>query len=225
MQFKGLPAIQVQRHRRALQFKLSIDGQKIRLTAPIFATQRQIQQFIAQSETWLRETWQQQQTKIQHSLPTQLQLFNQQQPISIIYQLQKNNFIFDLNQQCLYVSDRSPQAYLQSFILAYAKQHLPTYLQQVSQALKLPYQSCSVRQVKTRWGSCSQHQQIMLNSALVLCPLDLVRYVIIHELAHTIHFNHSADFWALVAIHDPHLSQHRRELKQYCLDAWYTYSS
>jgi len=54
------------------------------------------------------------------------------------------------------------------------------------------------RKAKTRWGSCSARNRISFNYYLMKLPLSLVEYVVVHELAHIRHKNHSADFWGLV---------------------------
>lgn len=75
------------------------------------------------------------------------------------------------------------------------------------------YNRLSIRSQKTRWGSCSNNKNISLNSKLLLMPEEIVRYVIIHELCHTIEMNHSHKFWALVRECDPNYQKHRKELK------------
>lgn len=60
-----------------------------------------------------------------------------------------------------------------------------------------------VKSQKTRWASCSKHKTISLNLKLLFVPEDLVRYVLIHELCHTVHLNHSPQFWAFFGRHDP----------------------
>lgn len=60
-----------------------------------------------------------------------------------------------------------------------------------------------VKSQRTRWASCSAKRNLSLNTKLLFVPPDLVRYVLIHELCHTIHMNHSSEFWRLVQSHEP----------------------
>jgi predicted metal-dependent hydrolase len=69
------------------------------------------------------------------------------------------------------------------------------------------FATASIRGQKTRWGSCSSRQTISVNCKLLFLPSELVRYVLIHELCHTVHLNHSAAFWALVAQKEPDYQQ------------------
>lgn len=71
-----------------------------------------------------------------------------------------------------------------------------------------------IRKMKTRWGVCNVEKQIItLNSELFKYDLDIINYVIIHELAHFIYPNHSKDFWALVSKYCPNYKKLRKELK------------
>ncbi|AMW79005.1 hypothetical protein AMD27_08990 [Acinetobacter sp. TGL-Y2] len=224
MTLSDLPEIQITRNIRSTRLRLRVDQTQIRLTAPVFCTKRQIQQFIDQSEQWLIETWQKQQEKIIHidkTLPTELKLFNVNQPFTVIYQTQKKSFNLDIENHQLLISDRQPEAYLKAFVIAYAKQHLPVYLQEVSQACDLHYGKCSIRQPKTRWGSCTSKHDIMLNSGLVLFSKEITRYVCVHELAHTKHFDHSASFWNEVQKYDVNFQQHRKILKTTPMPWWW----
>ena len=223
----NLPEIQITRKLRATRLRLRVEPTQIKLTVPQFCTQRQVQDFLKQSEQWMIETWQKQQTKaeqIDKSLPTELKLFNLAEPLQIIYQTQKQSFIFDDQNLQLSVSDRQPEQYLKAFVIAYAKQHLPLYLEEVSQESSLSFGKCAIRQPKTRWGSCTSKHDIMLNSALVLFPKHVARYVCVHELAHTKHFDHSSHFWAEVHKHDVNFKQHRKLLKTMPIPYWW-YSS
>ena len=226
MNLSDLPEIKIVRHVRATRLRLRVEPTQIRLTAPLLCSQKQIQNFIEQSRSWLVTTWQQQQQKLalqlqDRVLPTALKLFNLEQPLQISYQTQKQNFIFDDENLQLYVSDRQPEVYLKAFVVGYAKQHLALYLAQVSAETGLNFGECAIRQPKTRWGSCTAKHDIMLNSALVLFPEALVRYVCVHELAHTQYFDHSAKFWGLVEKHDAQFQQYRKVLKTSPIPYWW----
>lgn len=71
-----------------------------------------------------------------------------------------------------------------------------------------------LRTMSSQWGSCSAKGVITLNTSLLFVPKDLLTYVIIHELAHTHHKNHSAKFWKAVSDYDVNFSEHRKNLKQ-----------
>ncbi len=223
----NLPEIQITRKLRATRLRLRVEPTQIKLTVPQFCTQRQVQEFLKQSEQWMIETWQKQQEKsgqIDKTLPVELKLFNLERPLQVVYQTQKHSFILNEVNHQLFISDRQPEQYLKSFVIAYAKEYLPIYLKQVSSETGLKYGDCSIRQPKTRWGSCSARHDIMLNSGLVLFPLEIVRYVAVHELAHTKHFDHSPNFWAEVQKHDVHFQQHRKTLKSSPMPWWWSVS-
>ncbi|MFW1857287.1 SprT family zinc-dependent metalloprotease [Acinetobacter defluvii] len=221
----NLPEIQITHHARATRLRLRVEPTQIRLTVPRFCTKRQIQDFLQQSEQWMIETWQKQQEKVEQLdriLPAELKLFNLQQPLQINYQRQKNSFIFDEKSYQLFISDRQPESYLKAFVIAYAKHYLPIYLKQISVETGLKFGECAIRQPKTRWGSCTARHDIMLNSALVLCDQAITRYVCIHELAHTRHFDHSSAFWSEVQKHDENYKKHRKILKSGAMPWWWT---
>ena len=73
-----------------------------------------------------------------------------------------------------------------------------------------------VKSQRTRWASCSAQRNLALNTKLLFLSPDLVRYAIIHELCHTVHMNHSPEFWRLVAAHEPSY----KALDQTLRDAW-----
>lgn len=73
-----------------------------------------------------------------------------------------------------------------------------------------------VAKAKTRWGSCSPALgRIMINQQLLSGPIRFLQYVMIHEFAHLIHLNHSADFWAVVGQFMPQWKTVRKELNTY----------
>jgi predicted metal-dependent hydrolase len=105
------------------------------------------------------------------------------------------------------------QAALKSWLTDKAREYLIPQLKQISEETGLAYSSVSIRQQKTRWGSCSSRLSISLNARLLFLPPDLVTYVLVHELCHTKHLNHAPIFWRLVASYLPNYRQFDRQLR------------
>ena len=69
--------------------------------------------------------------------------------------------------------------------------------------------------MKTRWGVCNRRDNsVTLNSELIKYDLTKLDYVIVHELSHFIHFNHSKSFWNLVEKYSPNYKKIRKDLKE-----------
>ncbi len=76
------------------------------------------------------------------------------------------------------------------------------------------YSKITIRNQKTRWGSCSRRGNLSFNYRLLELPPALADYIVVHELCHLKEFNHSKKFWALVALAVPNAVQARRQLRQ-----------
>ena len=76
------------------------------------------------------------------------------------------------------------------------------------------FQNIAIKDQKTRWGSCSNHRNLNFNWRLLMMPREVLDYVVIHELAHTIEMNHSKDFWLQVERLVPDYKKYRKYLKE-----------
>jgi predicted metal-dependent hydrolase len=104
-------------------------------------------------------------------------------------------------------------ALLKSWLIKKAKQHLPALLQECSAKHHLPFGGISIRLQRSRWGSCSHDKNISLNCKLLMLPLEITNYILVHELCHTVHLNHSPRFWRKVEQIVPNYRQLCTELK------------
>ena len=76
------------------------------------------------------------------------------------------------------------------------------------------YTSITVRDQKSRWGSCSSRGTLSFNYRLIFAPPKVLDYVVIHELCHLTHMNHSKEFWNMVEDILPDYKEHRKWLKE-----------
>ena len=96
-----------------------------------------------------------------------------------------------------------------------AKSYLPRRLSFLAEEHGFSFARSKITHSSSRWGSCSSSGTISLNIGMMNLPFELIDYVIIHELCHTRHMNHSTKFWGEVSKFDPHYKIHRNELKKY----------
>lgn len=92
---------------------------------------------------------------------------------------------------------------------------LPQRLHHIAGKFGFSYASVSVKQLKGRWGSCDSARNIVLNLYLMQLPWPLIDYVLLHELVHTKHLNHGADFWDEFLKHEPQAKQLRSQIRQH----------
>ena len=103
--------------------------------------------------------------------------------------------------------------YQKKQLMKKAREYLPYRLEYWAKRYGYQYEKCRLSHANTRWGSCSSNRTISLNIGLMKVPEPLRDYVILHELAHLNHMDHSKAFWAEVASHVRNYKAHERKLK------------
>lgn len=103
---------------------------------------------------------------------------------------------------------------LKIFYKKESEKYLKYRLNKWTEIIELKPKKLSFRLNKTRWGSCSSNKHISLNWKLICQQPVLIDYVIVHELCHLRHLNHSADFWSLIELHIPNFREVQNTLQQ-----------
>lgn len=123
--------------------------------------------------------------------------------------------ILDLPEKC------SQKAARDKAVAAWGKRmasvELKAALDDASVRTGLKYGAFALTNARTKWGSCDDNGNIMLNWRLAMLDAKLVEYVIVHELSHTKHHNHGAEFWAEVQKHLPEYKSLKRRLKAFAV--------
>lgn len=92
---------------------------------------------------------------------------------------------------------------------------IPVKVKYFAGVMNVNYGRITIRNQKTRWGSCSAKRNLNFNCLLMLAPDEVVDYVVVHELCHLIEMNHSKKFWAQVEQVMPDYKKHKQWLKDY----------
>ena len=108
-------------------------------------------------------------------------------------------------------------AYLAKWMRQEAEHYLNTRTLELEQQLcpPKPVTAVQFRKTKSKWGHCTSKGEIQLNWLLIMAPPDVMDYVMIHELCHLTHMNHSKAYWQLVAQFCPNYQQHKQWLNQH----------
>ncbi len=95
-----------------------------------------------------------------------------------------------------------------------ALQHIPKRVSYYAKQIGVTYGRITIRNQKTRWGSCSSKGNLNFNCLLMLTPLEVIDYVVVHELCHRKEMNHSKAFWAEVEKVIPNYKEQVKWLKE-----------
>lgn len=112
-------------------------------------------------------------------------------------------------------SEQRARDYQKKILMKKAREFLPYRLEYFAKLYGYSYDKCRLTHAGTRWGSCSSNRTISLNIGLMKVPEPLRDYVILHELAHLNHMDHSKAFWAEVGEHDKNYKLHEKRLKMF----------
>ena len=112
----------------------------------------------------------------------------------------------------------SPSSFKAAYVGGLGDKFIANF-RELERSTGLKSSSVSFRAYKARWGCCDGNNAITFNFKLMMLPRHIQRYVMVHELCHTVHHNHSAEFWALVGRFEPRYKSYSAELKKYAFIA------
>lgn len=224
---------QIRRSARSQKTRIVVSANKIEVVAPPTVAEHNIKVFVESQKGWIQKSVQRVKKsceKVKPLSPPEYQngalIPYQGQLIPLVVcrkkiktisiQLSaKQEFIAHIPDQLSELSSAEIRTALANYMKQQARQEALALIEQHSRKHNLIPRSLKIKEQRSRWGSCGPNNDINLNWLLMLAPPIIMEYVIVHELCHVKHKNHSKEFWALVADHIPHFQRHRAWLKQH----------
>lgn len=205
---------------RRLTLRVGADG-KILVTTPRFTPKFAIKKFISSHLDWIKAEQKKNLTKPRPVTDKEVQIFGKKYQKILDYSSDRAIGV-SIRDDKLYLNPtsekktwgKSEDKLLNNYLKHSAERYILTRLTQLSKKMGITYNAITLREQKTRWGSCSSKGNLNFNWRLVHYEPEIIDYVIIHELSHREQMNHSVRFWQLVAKYDPAYKKHRGFLKR-----------
>lgn len=211
--------IQTHARARSLKIKISPKGEVIIVKPPIVPN-FMIKPFVQQHMDWIERNLKKVQSfRTQHKeKETIVDIFGKKYQKKIAFSTKEKIGVVIMGENILInpVTDSkaSSDKALEQFLKTTAEKYIVPRTHQLGKTMNISFKNITLRQQKTRWGSCSAEGNLNFNWRLVHCPPEVIDYVIIHELAHRREMNHSNRFWNIVQQYDPEHLKHRGWLKR-----------
>lgn len=191
-----------------LRLQVTASGQ-VKAVAPLRMSQREIDQFLQQKQAWVERKL------------SEIKQAQQAKPTLAENELQLHGERYCMGAALCHERRTVPQMLVEDkrkWSKAYAKNYLADRIEVLAKTHQFCFARLSIRDQKTRWGSCSAKGNISLNWRLVQMPKSVCDYVILHELAHTRHLNHSPAYWQVVEQVCPDYQQAKQWLRMHARD-------
>jgi len=214
--------LDIKRSSRRKSIAIIIKNGQVCVRAPSFLPQQQIVEFVERKKHWITKNLQQPhniQEKPSYSEGSELPILDSSLLLTIADgQPSKAEQVND--ELIIRLSSRvkNKEAKIESLINEFyqssANNYLHSRINQLSMKVGLLPNTVKVKGFKARWGSCDYRGNILLNWRLMRVPAVYIDYVIVHELCHLTHMNHSSQFWQLVEQHYPAARKAKRWFRE-----------
>lgn len=207
----------VRSKRKTLALIVKPDGSVI-VRAPLRATQKLIREFVASNAKWIEKKRAEALAFLppapKQYVPGEMFMYlGNVYPLEIVKGQRKPLFL-DESFKLAASKQGSAKLVFERWYRAQAKQILTERVRLYASQYGLQYKKIGITSARTRWGSCSANGSLNFSWRLILAPLAVVDYVVVHELAHTVHHNHSKKFWKKVETIMPDYKERRKWLQK-----------
>lgn len=196
----------IRKKNKNIYFRFNDEGILV-ITCNRFVSEKELRNLIVQNEKSLLRMYE----KYMKELEKAKQFYYLGKPYTLVYDEKVKEV--EIKENFIYARDSKKLEQWQK------KECMKIFEERVNVLLRhfsnLPLFTLKIRKMKTRWGVCNKKlQKITLNYNLIYMDTKYLDYVIVHELSHFIHFDHSKNFWSLVEENEPNYRQIRKEMRE-----------
>ncbi len=214
----GIGLVTFQKRRANRSIRIHIHGGDIKVTMPHFVPYRQAEAFVKSRKDWINKNRGKVEILRLGSFVGKNHVVSIQPGKTIRTRITSSELVLTLPSD-VSITNQDVQKKLKSAaeraLKIESNDLLGSRLSDLAYEHGFEFTSVHYKKMKTRWGSCDQANNLIFNIYLIQLPWDIINYVIIHELAHTLHHNHSKDFWKVVENCLPDYKEKRKVIKKY----------
>lgn len=186
-------------------------------------SQRSIEQLLLKKASWIRKSQEKWRTRKGKPLnlkrENKIYFLGENYPL-ILQEHSKKRTILTFDKKAFYIHYHSLdtdilQKSIDRFYKKEALRYIPKIVEVWANKMHLEYNAIQFRKTKRQWGSCSANNHLSFNIMVMKLPIDVIQYIVIHELAHIKHKHHQKPFWECVGRYAPDYQMHIEELKNY----------
>jgi len=203
--------------RKTIAIIVRPDGSLL-VRAPIRASNRSIQEFVAKNTRWIEKTRARIETVAppspkQYSSGEEFEYLGISYPLEIVSGQKKKLLLEDGKFKLADSAAEQAALVFEYWYKAQARQILSERVEYFARENGFQYSKIGITSARTRWGSCSASGALNFSWRLIQAPMDAVDYVVVHELVHTVIHNHSKKFWTRVEQTLPDYRERRKWLR------------
>ena len=228
IELAGIGEIKVRRSANIKYLRIRMaPGRGMWVSVPYGVGRRQVEKFLEENREWILETRKNMEVyekdtgvglKIGAEIKTKLHVLKiaATDQLKPFYRLEQERITLFLPENVNFSRiEKIVQQFLVEIYTLESRQYLPARVKFYAEKFGFRYGRLSFRNNISNWGSCSFENNISLNVKLMKLPDEIIDYVILHELCHTVEKNHSAAFWKLVGKVCPDYATLRARLRKY----------
>lgn len=212
MTFGDIPVKVTYSKRRTLSMKFDMTG-TLMVSAPLHLSEAEVRSFLTEKSRWIRTNYVKTVSRLEKS-----RNYTVEEGAKLLYLGEElsvhvggSGRVKKIGNEIFFPEGSDMETYAK-WLKARAKEYLPLKLQNRAWEMEITYREFRITGAKSKWGSCSETGKITLSWHLMMCPPESIEYVVIHELCHRLHMDHSKAFWDEVENRMPGYKHHKKWL-------------